>query len=47
VYTLLFLILCGLTGAMPFFAAIYLLLRRGNAFAPGVTPPMRLRRSLP
>jgi AraC-like DNA-binding protein len=25
-------------------AAVYLLLRRGNAFAPGVTPPLRLRR---
>ena len=25
-------------------AAVYLLLRRGNAIAPGVTPPVRLRR---
>jgi AraC-like DNA-binding protein len=41
---ILFFILSGLTGAMPFFAAIYLLLRRGNAFAPGITPPVRLRR---
>ena len=29
---------------MPLFAAVYLLLRRGNAIAPGVTPPVRLRR---
>ena len=41
---ILFFILYGITGAMPFFAAVYLLLRRGNAFAPDVTPPVRLRR---
>ena len=44
VEVMLFFTLYGLTGAMPLFAAIYLLLRRGNAFAPDVTPPVRLRR---
>lgn len=39
-----FFILYGVTGTIPFFSAIYLLLRRGNAFAPDITPPMRLRR---
>ena len=39
-----FFILYGITGVVPLIAAIYLLLRQGNAFAPGVTPPMRLRR---
>ena len=38
-----FYILYGITGAVPFLAALYLLLRRGNAFAPEVTPPVRLR----
>ena len=41
---ILFFIIYGTTGAMPLFAAVYLLLRRGNAFAADVTPPMRLRR---
>ena len=41
---ILFFILYGITGVVPFIAAVYLLLRRGNAFAPDVTPPMRLRR---
>ena len=41
---MLFFMLYGITGVMPFVAAVYLLLRRGNAFAPDVTPPMRLRR---
>lgn len=41
---ILFFILYGITGAVPAIAAIYLLLRRGNAFVPGVTPPVRLRR---
>ena len=41
---ILFFILYGVTGVVPLIAAIYLLLRRGNAFAPGVTPPVRLRR---
>ena len=39
----LFFILYGITGVVPFIAALYLLLRRGNAFMPGVTPPVRLR----
>ena len=39
-----FFILYGITGAVPLIAALYLLLRRGNAFAPDVTPPVRLRR---
>ena len=42
--TILFFILYGVTGVIPLMAAVYLLLRRGNAFAPGVTPPLRLRR---
>ena len=41
---MLFFILYGITGVVPLIAAVYLLLRRGNAFAPGVTPPVRLRR---
>ena len=41
---ILFFILYGITGVVPFIAALYLLLRRGNAIAPGVTPPLRLRR---
>ena len=41
---ILFFILYGVTGAMPLLAALYLLLRRGNAFAPDITPPVRLRR---
>lgn len=40
----LFFILYGITGAVPLLAAVYLLLRKGNAFAPGITPPLRLRR---
>ena len=40
----LFLILYGITGAAAFIAALYLLLRRGNAFAADVTPPLPLRR---
>ena len=42
--TILFYILYGITGVVPLIAALYLLLRRGNAIAPGVTPPVRLRR---
>ena len=38
-----FSIIYGVTGAVPLIAALYLLLRRGNAFAPEVTPPVRLR----
>ena len=41
---ILFFILYGITGVVPLLAALYLLLRRGNAIAPGVTPPVRLRR---
>ena len=41
---ILFFILYGVTGVVPLIAALYLLLRRGNAIAPGVTPPVRLRR---
>jgi AraC-like DNA-binding protein len=44
IQSILFLILYGVTGAMPLFAAFYLLFCRGNAFAPDVTPPVRLRR---
>ena len=40
----MFSILYAISGAMPLFAAVYLLLRRGNAFAPDITPPVRLRR---
>ena len=40
---ILFFILYGVTGVVPLFAALYLLLRRGNAFAPDITPPVRLR----
>ena len=41
---ILFFIFYGVTGTAALIAAIYLLLRRGNAFAADVTPPMRLRR---
>ncbi len=41
---ILFFIIYGITGAVSLMAALYLLLRRGNAFAPDVTPPVRLRR---
>ena len=41
---ILFFILYGITGVVPLIAALYLLLRRGNAIAPSVTPPVRLRR---
>ena len=41
---LLFFILYGITGMTAFIAAVYLLLRQGNAFAVDVTPPVRLRR---
>ena len=42
-WMILFFIIYGVTGAVPLIAALYLLLRRGNAFAPEVTPPVRLR----
>ena len=41
---ILFFILYGITGVVPLIAAVYLLLRRGNAFASDVMPPLRLRR---
>ena len=41
---ILFFILYGITGVVPLLAALYLMLRRANAIAPGVTPPLRLRR---
>lgn len=41
---ILFFIIYGITGVVPLMAAVYLLLRRSNAFAPDVTPPLRLRR---
>ncbi|MBR4730913.1 MAG: helix-turn-helix transcriptional regulator [Prevotella sp.] len=44
IQSILFFILYGVTGVVPLLAALYLLLRRSNAIAPGVTPPMRLRR---
>lgn len=36
--------LYGVTATVALIATVYLLCRRGNAFAPGVTPPLRLRR---
>ena len=41
---IVFFILYGITGVVPFLAAVYLLFRRGNAIAPGIMPPVRLRR---
>ena len=40
---MLFFTLYGITGAVPAMVAIYLLLRKVNVFAPGVTPPKKLR----
>ena len=40
----LYLILYSIVTAMNAMASIYLLLRRGNAFAADITPPVRLRR---
>ena len=40
----LFIILYTVVTTMALMASCYLLLRRGNAFAPDVTPPVRLRR---
>ena len=40
----LYFILYGMTGMAALIACAYLLLRRGNAFAAGITPPLRLRR---
>ena len=44
ILSILFFVLYGVTGVVPLLAALYLLLRRANAIAPGVTPPVRLRR---
>ena len=41
---ILFFTLYGISGVVPLLAALYLLLRRANAIAPGVTPPLRLQR---
>ena len=41
---ILFLDLYGITAAVPLMGAFYLLFRRANAIAPGVTSPVRLRR---
>ena len=41
---ILFFILYGVTGVVPLIAALYLLVYPGNVIAPGVTPPLRLRR---
>ena len=40
----LIFILYGVSGVVPLVAAIYLLFRRGNAFAADIKPPLRLRR---
>lgn len=40
----LFVILYSFVTAMAAMSSCYLLLRRGNAFAPNITPPVRLRR---
>ena len=42
--SILFFMLYGVTGVVPLMAALYLLLCRGNAFAPDITPSVRLRR---
>ena len=44
VQSILFFVLYGVTGVVPLLAALYLLLCPVNAIAPGVTPPVRLRR---
>jgi AraC-like DNA-binding protein len=44
VQTILFIVIYTITGVVPLMAALYLLLRRGNAFAPDTMPPVRLRR---
>lgn len=44
IQSMLFFVLYGVTAAVPFVAAVYLLLRRANAIAPRVTSPVRLRR---
>ena len=44
VQSILFFTLYGISGVVPLLAALYLLLQPVNAIAPGVTPPVRLRR---
>ena len=44
VQSILFFTLYGISGVVPLLAALYLLLQRANAIAPGTTPPVRLRR---
>ena len=44
IQSMLFFVLYGVTGVVPLIAALYLLLCPVNAIAPGVTPPVRLRR---
>ena len=43
IQSILFFILYGVSAAVPLMAAVYLLMRRGNAFTPDTTPPPRLR----
>ena len=42
--SILFFVLYGMTAVVPLLAALYLQLSPVNAIAPGVTPPVRLRR---
>ncbi len=44
VHSILFFILYGISGVVPFLAALYLLLRPYNTFSAGIKPPVRLRR---
>ncbi len=44
IQAILFIVIYSIMGVVPLIAALYLLLSPGNAFAPGVTPPVRLRR---
>ena len=44
VQLILFFALYGVTGAVPLFAALYLLLRPYNIFSSDIKPPLRLRR---
>ena len=44
IHQILFFVLYGITAVVPFLAALYLLLRRSNAIAPSIRPPVRLRR---
>ena len=44
VQSILFFILYGISGVVPFLAALYLLLRPYNIFSADINPPVRLRR---